>query len=311
MVVAAYPIPAVMKGPAEKRWDGHHHGVVIQIKITTYCDLDCRCCTAAVGLLKKHRAQWHMTPDQFRVAVRSLSGFPGMIGVFGGNPCVSPHFEEICAIFREEVPDKTRRGLWSNRLFGHGAICRETFHGPHSNINVHRNRAAFEEIRRDWPKARPFGHLRPSIHGSWWTAIQDLIPDEAERWELIGKCYVNQTWSAEITLIGGELRGFFCEFAATQAEFEALRGNPDLGLRVEPGWWNHGIEHYAEQVRKYCHQCGAPLNPSKVIDLSDAPEDYTRTHEPVFLTIKGRPSRLIKSLDDVKTDTPATYYVPG
>lgn len=303
------PIPSKMKGPAEQRWDGHHHGVVIQIKITTYCDLDCRACTAAVGLLKKHKAQWHMTPDQFRAAVRSLKGFPGMIGIFGGNPCISPHFEEICAIFREEVPDITRRGLWSNRLFGHGETCRQTFYGPHSNINVHRNTQAFEEIRRDWPEAKPFGERHRSWHGSWWTAMSDLIPDEAERWKLIENCYVNQTWSAEITLIQNQLRGFFCEFAATQAEFEALAGRPDLGLPIEPGWWNHNIQHYAEQVRKYCHACGAPLNPRKVEDLSKDAEDFTATHAPIFLSVNGRASRQVNSLDEIQSGAPATHYI--
>jgi hypothetical protein len=303
------PIPSTMKGPAEQRWDGHHRGVVLQVKATNACDLDCRACTAAVGLARKHRRVWFMTPDQFRTALRSLNGFHGIVGMFGGNPCIHPQFDDLCSIFREEFPDKTQRGLWSNNLRGKVALCRETFHGPHCNLNVHRDAAALKEIRDGWPEARPIGHRKPSMHGSWWVAMQDLIPDEAERWELIGRCYVNQTWSAEITVIRGELRAFFCEFAATQAEYADLSGHADLGLPVEPGWWNHSIERYAEQVRHYCHRCGAPLNPKKVEDLSDAPEDFTATHSPVFLTINGRANRLIEHREEIEDRQPATSYL--
>ncbi len=301
----------LMKSPRDTRWVGHHHGGVMMIKILNACDLDCKNCTAAVGLAKKHKRVWFMKPDQFRTALESLAGWPQMIALFGGNPCISPHFEEICAIFRELVPDKTRRGLWSNRIYKHGKTCRETFHGPHCNINVHRSKEAYQEIRRDWPEAKPFGHNRPSMHGSWWTAIRDLVPDEGARWDLISRCFVNQTWSAEITLTNGgkDLRAFWCEFAATMAEYADLEGKPALGMPVVPGWWNHPIEHYAEQIRGSCHDCGAPLNPRKIEDLGGGPEDFTATHSPVFLTIKGRPSVQVESVEQVQTGHPATCYV--
>lgn len=170
-----------MKPPAGIRWDGHHRGVVLMVKITNRCDLDCVACTAAVGLARKHNRQWSMTPDQFRTALRSLKGFEGLVGIFGGNPCLNKSFDDICAIFREEFPDKTQRGLWANRLFGHGAVCRETFHAPHCNLNVHRSEAAAAEFKRDWPEAKIIGRKRPSMHGSWWTALRDLVPDESER----------------------------------------------------------------------------------------------------------------------------------
>lgn len=302
-------IPKTMKAPADARWVGHHRGVVLQVKWTNACDLDCRNCTAAVGLARKHKRVWFMPPEQFRTALRSLKGFQGIVGAFGGNPCLHPAFDEMCAIFREEFPDKTQRGLWSNNLRGKVALCRDTFHGPHCNLNVHRDADALREIKEFWPEARPIGHKHPSMHGSWWVAMKDVIPDEAERWELIGKCFVNQTWSAEISLIRGELRGFFCEFAATMAEYADLNGHADLGLPVEPGWWNHPIEHYAEQVNHYCHRCGAPMNPQKVEDLSDAQEDFTATHSPVFLTIKGRPNRMIQNRDQIETRKAATHYL--
>lgn len=303
-----------MKAPHDRRWDNSHNGGVMQIKITNACDLDCRACTAAVGLAKKHRRVWFMHPDQFRTAIRSMNGWTQTVALFGGNPCISPHFESICRIFREEFPNKDQRALWSNNLFGKVAICRETFEGKWCNLNVHRNQKAFDEIWEGWPEARQTNILnaglkRPSMHGSWWTALKDLVPEEEERWKLISACVVNQQWSAMITQIRGELRAFFCEFAATMAEYADLEGQPDLGLPVEPGWWRHPIDYYADQVRHYCHRCGAPLNPKKVEDLSDAPEDFTATHSPVFLTIKGRPNRLIERREDIEEKQSATLYL--
>ena len=110
---------------------------------------------------------------------------------------MSPHFAELCQIFREEIPDKDQRGLWSNNLCGKAAICRETFSPHHSNLNVHQVQRAYDEIARDWPEAiaaRPqFMHdslHKPSMHGSWRVALQDVIPDERERWNLIKQCDV-------------------------------------------------------------------------------------------------------------------------
>lgn len=304
------PLPATMKAPGDYR-KGIWRGRVLQVKTTNACSLDCRCCTAAVGLAKKHKRVWFMPPDAFRTALRSLKGFPGVIGMFGGLPTLHPAFEEMCAIFREEVPDKDQRGLWANDLMGKGAICRETFSPRHSNLNVHRDREAYDEIRRDWPEAKVLadGVNKPSMHGSWWVAMKDVIPDEAERWKLIGSCFVNQTWSAEITYLPGKgLRAFFCEWAATMAEFADLNGHDDLGLPVEPGWWKQPMSYFDAQVRHYCHSCGAPMNPRKVEDLGDEPEEYTQTHAAVF-TIKGRPARLVTSREEVETHDPATKYL--
>lgn len=301
-----------MKAPGDYR-KGIWRGGVIQCKITNLCDLSCVACTAAVGLAKKHKRIWQMSADQFRVAIRSLKGFGGVVGIFGGNPCLARDFDLICEIFREEFPNKDQRGLWSNRLFGHGKVCRETFSPIHSNLNVHRSQEAYDEIRRDWPEARILrdGLNKPSMHGSWWNAMRDLVPDEDERWRLIGSCWINQTWSAEVSLIRNELRVFFCEWASTMAEYADLEGKPDLGLPVTDGWWRQPMAYFDAQVRHYCHDCGAPLNPRKVEDLSDEPEDYTASHAPVFLTIKGKPSRLVTSREQVETDAPATRYLPS
>ena len=105
------PVLSKMKAPGDFR-AGVWRGRVLQVKVTNACDLDCKNCSVGVGLAKKLKKLYWMTPDQFRVAIRSLEGFPGVIGMFGGNPCIHPRFEELCQIFREEIPIK------SNGAFG-------------------------------------------------------------------------------------------------------------------------------------------------------------------------------------------------
>lgn len=305
-------IPSTMKAPGDFR-KGIWRGRVLQIKVTNVCDLNCKNCTAAVGIAKALKHHWFMTPDQFREALLSMVGFPGVIGMFGGNPCIHPQFEELCAIFREVIPNKDQRGLWSNNLKGKVDVCRETFSPEHSNLNVHRSQAAYDEIMSAWPEAilarQTFmntGLTQPSMHGSWWVAMKDVIKDENKRWDLIGKCFVNQTWSAEITVIKGQLRAFFCEFAATRGEFFEVLNEPDVGLPLTPGWWSQPMEFFKDQVCHHCHRCGAPLNPEKIEDLGGGLEDFTVTNEALFGT--KRPGH---RLDAPEGDYIATKGAPA
>src|SRR5262245_58303454 len=93
-----------MKSPRDKRatiW----RGGVLQICVTRACDLSCTHCTQGSNLLSRFS---FMTPDQFETACRSLAGdqahqirpYWGVVGMFGGNPCVHPEFETLCEIMR-------------------------------------------------------------------------------------------------------------------------------------------------------------------------------------------------------------------
>ena len=83
---------------------------IIHIDITNKCDLACSNC---MRLLENQTGFWDMTLGNFRLAVRSLRGYPGIISIMGGNPAMHPKFEEICNIFVQEVPNKSQRGLWT------------------------------------------------------------------------------------------------------------------------------------------------------------------------------------------------------
>lgn len=297
-----------MKSPGAYR-PGIWRGRVLQVKWLNACDLSCANCSVGVGLAKKLKKVFIMPPKEFRRALQSLKGFPGVIGAFGGNPTLHPSFEEMCAIFREEIPNIEQRGLWSNRLHGHGSTCRKTFYGPHSNLNVHQSQEAWDEIKRDWPEAIPLeaGLSAPSHHGPIFGSQLDLGITPKAMWESVGSCYVNQTWSAEITMVEDELKCFFCEIAATQAE---LLGNPKLGMEVSPGWWAQGMDAFASQVRFHCRRCLIPLNARKIDAAGAEPEEYTKAWAPTMLSIKGRPLRQITLLAEIEGGEPATKYLP-
>lgn len=300
-------IPTTMKAPGDYR-PGIWRGRVLQVKWTSACDLDCKNCSVAVGPLKALHRKFFITPDQLRTALRSLKGFPGVIGAFGGNPCIHPQFDELCQIFREEIPNKDQRGLWSNRIFKHGAVCRETFSPIHSNLNVHQSQVAWDEIKRDWPEASPLsaGLNTASHHGPIFGSMRELGVSEEESWRKIGSCYVNQTWSAEITVVDEHLVGYFCEIAATMAELE---GDYGKGRPIEPGWWSLSMSRFENQVQQYCTRCLIPMNPRKVDAAGDAPEEYSPMWAPVMATIKGRPMKQITNADEIAGGAPATKYL--
>lgn len=322
-------ILARMKAPGDHR-EGIWRGGVLQVKVTNACDLDCKNCSVAVGIAKKLKKLFWMTPEQYRDALRSLKGYTGVIGMFGGNPAIHPKFEEMCQVLREEVPDKAQRGIWCNHPRGKGAIMRETFNPDVSNLNVHGVKAAWDEFKRDWPESKPLAaglHEDgrpgdPSRHGPIFGSMHDLGLSDEQMWEKVSGCYVNQTWSAEITVVDGKLLGYFCEVAATMAE---LTGDTTHGARIEwflqqapagqEPWWQLPMRFYARQVEAYCTKCLIPMNGRKVAAQgTDEPEQYGEAWAPVFtpLTVAGkRNMKQVTELVDVLKGggEPATKYL--
>ena len=286
--------------------------------VTRSCDLSCAHCTQGSNLAGKPAM---MTPDQFDQACKSLDGYFGVAGMFGGNPCVHPQFETLCEIMRARFPLQ-QRGLWTNNLMGKGAAARITFWPPHSNLNVHLQSDAYEEMRRDWPEA--INHIRgmdqDSIHSSPWVAMKDVIPDEKERWRLIGQCDVNQHWSALVGVVRGELRAFFCELAYAQAALHQDNPDwdgtgkpmPDTGLQVTPGWWRKPMDDFETQVRVHCHACGIPMRRKGIGACGSDVLEHSKTHEFIARPKrKGQESQIIDPATLTLTDRPSTEYLPG
>lgn len=286
-VVPPIPVPPElrMKAPGEHRKGVWLNGV-LQIMVTRACDRSCNNCTQGSNL----KGPVHfMPPEQFRIAVESLKDYFGVVGVFGGNPCLHPQFDELCTILRGEIPWE-RRGLWSNHPKGMGKHAAITFNPAHSNLNVHQSQEAWDEFARDWPECVPFlkGLDTDSRHSPPFVAMKDVIEDEAERWRLIHDCDINKNWSALIGVFRGELRGWFCEVAGAQAMLHQDDPDyPDTGVPIMPGWWKQGREAFAHQVRKHCHECSIPLKGYGALANSDEPSQFSVTHADIYRTRGG------------------------
>lgn len=284
-----------------------------------------------------------ITPEEFELACQSLAGYWGVVGMFGGNPATHPRFLELCDILAKYFPFD-QRGLWCNNPLGHGTKMRSIFNPAVSNLNVHTNREAYDEFRRDWPESMPFGLEEDSRHSPPFVAMQDVMEDEQDRWELIANCDINRYWSAMVCYIPGKgLRAFFCELAGAQAMLHANDPNwPDLGLEIpcptckgngkvlayrgEPSqgkelvtcpecrdspWWKRPMEDFARQVRYHCHRCGIPLRRFGQLAVGGEFEEVSKTHADIYNPKrKGRPVQLIE-IDNGKKLSRVTDYVPN
>lgn len=266
--------------PPGKRRPNAYRGGIIQIQITRACDKACFGCTQGSNLGGKTG----MIPlNLFEDAVVSLKDFFGVVGIFGGNPALHPKFGELCEILKKHIPYE-RRGLWCNHPKGNGKVMKETFNSSVSNLNVHLDKEAYDEFNRDWPNCGAFGLDKDSRHSPVFVAMQDVIEDEGERWDLISKCDVNQYWSSMIGVFRGELRAWFCEIAGSQSILHQWEPNyPDTGVPVVEGWWKAPMQAFASQARLHCHACGVPLRGYGSLAQDERGiEQVSRTHTEIY-----------------------------
>jgi hypothetical protein len=203
---------------------------VIHIEITNACNLECANCTRFVG---HHKKPFMMDLDTVRLAISSLEGFPGGIGMMGGEPTIHPQFREICAAFREMIPDKNKRQFWTNgfKWKEYEEDIYETFYATHIHYNDHTH--------------------EDGVHQPLLIAAKDVVKDSELMWGLIDNCWVQTRWSGAITPKGG----FFCEVAAAQ---DYLFDGPG-GYPLEKGWWNKTPAQFQDQVKRYCENCSAAI----------------------------------------------------
>lgn len=230
---------------------------IIQIVITTACTLRCSNCTQLLPFRQDYR---HMSLDCFRLAVESLIEWPGVIGIFGGNPCNHPKFPEICEILCEVVPDQRRRGLWSNDLLGHGEIAKKTFFPDgRFNLNAHAIKGAAAGIMEHLPgKIIQNSMYQQAEHAAILTNYRDLGITPAEWATRREGCDINQKWSAAIVERDHLPYAYFCEVAAA---LDGVRGL-NSGIPAVTGWWRRSIETegFQNQIRTCCDAgCGVPL----------------------------------------------------
>jgi hypothetical protein len=295
-------------------------GSILQIQISSLCDLSCVNCSQLSQLRRKPIV---MDPDQFQTACESLFGFTGLVGLFGGNPATNKHFDVICDIFAAYFP-REQRGLWCNNPLGHGKKMREVFDPANCNLNCHMQSAAYDEFARDWPEtlnprdpSHPFlkGMDVDSRHGPTLVSMLDLKElsnDEDARWKLIQNCEINRFWSAQVCVVNGEVKGFFCEIAAAMAQIHEGEDGWDLGVPAVPGWWDNGMYFFADQADFYCHRCSVPLKGHGGLAMSGVGEQVSATHADVYKPKdRQRLVELVTSTDQLGSRKDrATGYLP-
>lgn len=257
--------------------------IIICVDVTNKCDLACSNCTR---LLENQDTFWDMTLENFRLAVRSLKNFPGIIAMIGGNPCMHPQFASLCEIFVEEIPNKTKRGLWTNNFFKHKELAEQTF--GFFNLNTHGNTRAVKSLAHMKDRDRVVYYEGHSEHSPLLTAIKDLY-SEKEMWERIPECDINKNWSASIIQNQGKLRYYFCEVAAS---FDLAR-NEDHGFELTDDWWNRDIYHFVKQICHFCPGCGIAVKFAGTMDF-DETDLYTYSNADIALKGRKKKGKIIE-----------------
>jgi hypothetical protein len=182
-----------------------------------------------------------MSFEEVERALDSLEGWPGLIGIIGGEPTIHPQFVEICHLIK-------KRGLKTKtQLFTMGgqkykdclSVIRDSF--SHINYNPH-----------------DLHQLDVCVHQPITIAIQDVVENKTYRDKLIDECWAQRTWCPTI----GPKGAFFCEIA--YALDLVLDG--EGGFPVEHGWWNKTPDEFRDQVDRYCGHCGfaIPMEREKI-----------------------------------------------
>jgi len=212
-----------------------HQAWCIQIEITNSCPKRCAHCTRGV---RHVRRPYFMSLAEIETALRSLNGWPKVVGCMGGEPTLHPDFEQVCALFSDYFP-RHQNGLWTSggRLFDkHRQLIQRTFRVVLYN-----------------------DHSETGKHHPWMIACDECIPDNNLRNELIDNCWIQQFWSPSINPNGA----FFCEIAAVFDLLFDLGG----GYPVAPGWWKKEVDEFQDQKNRYCALC------SMCVPLPNIPND--------------------------------------
>jgi hypothetical protein len=284
---------------------GHKKNRVIQIDVTSRCDLRCSNCTRHLA----HVDRYDMSPAVFRETCRILNrALPTfIIGMFGGNPMLHPQAEQLMEIMQEEIPEAWRRGLWCNHLRGHGAAAARCFAGGYLNLNAHNVPEAAAEFDQ-WFPGRMINESRPHAdggrsarHAALLTAIQDFvgtaeIPDANAMWKRIAACDYDREWSGCVIELGGKPLLYSCEIqSAFDLMYRNQAGFVPVGVELSDESAIAGINTFAHQYFKWCPRCGAGLKLAGQLDCADT-YDVSKTHLPLVQLRVKRKTVLHESL---------------
>jgi len=203
---------------------------VIQVDVSHgACHLKCAHCTRSIG---HHRHPQFMSLDMVRQAIDSLEGFDGEIGCMGGEPALHPRFREVLAIWREMVPDRRKRSLWTSGW--KWDEYRDDIYLTFDKDLIHYN-----------DHTQTTGRHQPLL-----VAIDEVVDDPELRELFIQNCPFQSHWSAAITPLGC----YFCEIAAGMGAIFGIPGYP-----IEKGWWRKTPSEFQDQVSQFCHSCSGAI----------------------------------------------------
>lgn len=163
-------------------------------------------------------------------ALKSLAGFPRVVGCMGGEPTIHPQFEEICLLYAKYRP-RELCGLWTSG-------------GPAFEKHKHLILKTFMCLLYN-------DHSETGKHQPWLIAIDEVVRDRELRETLIDNCWVQKLWSPSINPNGA----FFCEIAAVLDLLFDMGG----GYPVEKGWWKRDVNGFRDQRDRYCGLCSMSL----------------------------------------------------
>ncbi|MDR3763151.1 MAG: hypothetical protein P4M01_03565 [Acidobacteriota bacterium] len=229
-----------MKSPAEMK--------VIQIDLTNACHKACSNCTRFCG---EHTKPFYMPVETFKKAVDSMVGFPGIVGIMGGEPTLHPQFPEMVEYFAGKIQDPLAPSFVQSPT--------KNFQDYHRMVKYQRGRRRalfsslgagyyrnFEQIHDTFGYQNLNDHRAVNTHQAILVTRKELgIPDE-EWYKLRDNCWIQNVWSATITPKGA----FFCEIAGS---LDMLFNGPG-GWPIEPGWWKRKPSEFGDQLQ-WCEMC--------------------------------------------------------
>ena len=217
--------------PIKHMWCAH-------IDITYYCGRKCVYCTRNDRHLGDKR--YHLSLPAVEQALVSYGGFPGLIGIMGGEPLAHPQFKEVCEIIRNYYPP-SKMHLWTSiepATSKYKTDISKTFQHVAYHPHTPEQEAGF--------------YHQPST-----LASKDMVVDLNLRAALIDDCWLQRKWCPAVTIDGA----FFCEVAGSIARISGKQGWP-----VESGWWKR-MPPYTDQI-DLCELCGicVPMERQKMSD---------------------------------------------
>ena len=200
----------------------------IAIEVTNACGKGCSNCTQLTSHFPK---SYFIAMDQFQDAIDSMEGFPGVVGIQGGEALLHPQFEELCRYAASKIP-KEQLGLWTCFPAGkehYREIICETF----GNIFLN------DHSRND------------ILHAPILVASREMPINRWKRNIFYDHCWVQNSWSA--CVIGK--KAYFCEVAGALATLFGI----DCGWKAEPEWWTRSPIDFKDQIESLCPLCGCSL----------------------------------------------------